>query len=226
MSAGTPQTVGAIVPTFNRPDLLRSCVLQLGTQSRPPDIICIHQNGHPDSYAWAVADLRLPSRIVYLHSPERLRQHDWYAVPLRQLLDAGCTHFFWADHDDLYLHEHVASGLAQLADCDFVVSRRVGLLFTRPADWRYGAEVDFTSHAPGGMSASMCFNRAFAQQLLQDLLDDREHQYADNVVAHVTMPRFRCAVSTQRTCIYHAHEGSLTARGWLPRVFGPDPAAS
>jgi hypothetical protein len=65
----------------------------------------------------------------------------------------------------------------------------------------------------------MCFNRAFAEQLLQDLVDDREHQYADNVVARVTMPRFRCKVSTQRTCIYHAHEGSLTASGWLPAAF-------
>lgn len=226
MSAGTQQMVGAIVPTYNRPDLLRSCVLQLGTQSRPPDLVCIHQNGHPDTYAWAVEDLRLPPRIVYLHSPQQLRQHDWYAVPLRQLIEAGCTHFFWTDHDDLYLHEHIASGLAQLEHCDFVVSRRVGLLFTRPTDWRYGAEVDFTSHAPGGMSSSMCFNRAFAQQLLDDLVHDREHQYADNVVARITMPRFRCAVSTQRTCVYHAHDGSLTARGWLGGVFGPDPSAS
>ena len=36
-----------MVPTFNRPDLLRSCVLQLAAQSRPPEVICVHQNGNP-----------------------------------------------------------------------------------------------------------------------------------------------------------------------------------
>lgn len=212
--------VGVLVPTFNRPDLLRSCVLQLAQQSRPPDVICVHQNGHPDSYLWSVADLRLAPQLVWLHTPHKIEQHQWYAVPLRHLLAQGCTHFFWADHDDLYLREHVAAGLDELKDFDFSVSRRSGLLFTKAADYRYGEEVEFTSHAPGGMSSTMCFNRAFAEQLLQDLEQDTQHQYSDNVVAHVTMPRFRCKVSqTRRTCIYHSHDGSVTSAGWLPKAF-------
>lgn len=218
-----PQRVGALVPTYNRPDLLRSCVLQLAAQSRPPDVICIHQNGHRDTYAWAVEDLRVAPRIVYLHSPGCLRQHDWYAVPLRHLLEADCSHFFWTDHDDLYLRDHVEAGLGDLAHCDMSVSHRAGLLYTRADDWRYGREVDFRSHAPGGVSSSVCFNRAFAGQLLHDLTHDTSHAYADNVLAHVTMPRFDCRLSTRRTCIYHAHEGSLTARGWLPAAFARPP---
>ena len=92
-------------------------------------------------------------------------------------------------------------------------------LFTKTADWRYAHQVAFDSHAPGGMSSTMCFNRRFAQALLQDIEQDTAHQYTDNVVAHVTMPRFRCKVSDVRTCIYHAHEGSITSRDWLPNTF-------
>lgn len=211
--------VGVMVPTFNRPDLLRACVLQLAAQSRPPDLICVHQNGHPDSYIWAVEDLRTAGELVWIHTPQQIPQHQWYAVPLRYLLQAGCTHFFWTDHDDIYLRDHIAAGLEDLRDADFSVSRRCGLLFTKGPQFRYAPQVEFTSHAPGGMSSTMCFGRAFAEQLLADLLADTVHHYSDNVLAHVTMPRFRCRVSGRRTAIYHAHEGSLTSHPWLARAF-------
>lgn len=208
-----------MIPTFNRPDLLRSSVLQLASQSRPPDVICVFQNGNSQSYQWAVEDLRTSSRLIWIHTAQRVRQHDWYAVPLRQLLDLACTHFFWADDDDIYLHDHVASGLADLKDHDFSVSRRCGLLFTRARDFRYGHEVEFTSHAPGGMSSTMCFNRRFAQELLQDISTDTTNRYTDSVLADVTMPKFRCHVSGRRTSIYHSHEGSTTSQGWLEKAF-------
>lgn len=218
--AGTQAKVGVMVPTFNRPDLARACVLQLLAQSRLPDIVCVHQNGHPDRYDWAIADLRTASELVWMHSPVRLPQHQWYAIPLQLLIERGCTHFFWVDHDDLYLRDHVERGLEDLRDFDFSVSRRCGLLFTKPSEYRYAQEVEFTSHAPGpGMSSTMCFNRAFAQQLLADLSSDTQHHYSDNVVAHVTMPKFRCHVSTRRTALYHAHEGSITSSGWLEKTF-------
>ena len=214
-----PQRVGVMVPTYNRPALLRSCVLQLAAQSRPPDVICVHQNGHPESYVWSVSDLRIAPRIVWIHTPERIPQHHWYAVPLRFLLDDGCTHFFWADHDDLYLHEHVATGLQELVDHDFSISRHCGVLYSKGSQYRYDADVEFQSHAPGGMSSTMCFNQAFAVGLLHDLLADTEHGYSDNVLAKVTMPRFRCHVSDRRTAIYHSHEGSVSSAIWLDKVF-------
>lgn len=212
--------VGVMVPTYNRPDMLRSCVLQLAMQSRPPDIICVHQNGHPNSYAWAVADLQTRSQIAWLHTPRKIPQHQWYEVPLRFLLESGCTHVFWADHDDLYLRDHIAQGLADLQEADFSVSTRCGLLFTKASDFSYAQEVEFTSHGPGGMSSTICFNRRFGQELLRDLAQDTQHHYTDNVVAHVTMPKFRCHVSSRRTSIYHAHEGSITSKDWLDKTFG------
>lgn len=208
-----------MVPTCNRPDLLRSCVLQLAAQSRTPDIICVHQNGHPESYQWAIADLRTPAQLVWMHTPQQIPQHQWYAIPLRYLIEQGCTHFFWTDHDDLYLREHIAQGLADLQEFDYSVSRRCGLLFTRAVEFRYAEDVDFTVHAPGGMSSTMCFNRAFAQELLADIGRDTEHHYTDNVVAKVTMPKFRCHVSSRRTTVYHAHEGSVSSNSWLAKAF-------
>lgn len=220
-----PGRVGVMVPTYNRPDLARLAVLQFAQQSRPPDIICVHQNGLSESYEWAVADLQLTSKLTWLHTREQLPQHQWYAVPLRHLIDEGCTHFFWADHDDLYLREHVQQGLADLQDADFSVSPRCGLLFTKANDFRYAPEVNFTSHAPGGMSSTMCFNRSFAQELLADIGTDTAHYYTDNVVAKVTMPKFRCKVSQRMTSIYHSHEGSLTSNAWLQDAFGEAPEA-
>ncbi len=219
-----PSKVGVMVPTFNRPDRLRGCVLQLANQSRPPDVICVHQNGHADSYQWAVADLQVSPKVAWLHTNDKLRPHDWYTIPLRWLLENQCSHFFWCDDDDIYLHQHIARGMDDLADRDFSVARRCGLLFTRPGDWRYNPEVNFTSHAPGGMRSSICFNRRFALELLADLTADPTHSYPDQVVAHVTMPKFRCNVSDRFTSVYHAQPGSVTSGSWLPRAFG-DPGS-
>ena len=91
---------------------------------------------------------------------------------------------------------------------------------TKASDYRYNSEVNFTSHAPGGMSSTMCFNRKFARELLADIEADAEHQYTDNVVAKVTMPKFKCKVSDRHTSIYHSHEGSVTSNEWIARAFG------
>jgi hypothetical protein len=179
----------------------------------------VHQNGNPVAYDWAVADLRIASQLVWIHTPEKIEQHQRYAIPLRFLLQRQCTHFFWADHDDLYLRDHVILSLQDLQEFDFSVSSRCGLLYIKAVDFRYANEVDFTVHAPGGTSSIMCFNRRFAEQLLLDIVQDREHHYTDNVVAHVTMPKFRCRVSNRGACIYHAHEGSVTSHPWLAKAF-------
>lgn len=218
--ARMPERVGVLLTTYNRPDLARSAVLQFQAQSRAPDIICVHQNGVADSYFWAVADVRGEARIAWLHTASQLAQHKWYSIPLRYLIEQGCTHFFWADHDDFYLREHVAKGMEDLKDCDFSVAANCSVLYTRAADFRYSENVRFTSHAAGGMSGTMCFNRLFAGELLADIEKDTSHASTLEVVSAVTMPKFRCKLSERRTAIYHAHEGALTSAGWLPAAFG------
>jgi hypothetical protein len=209
-----PAKVGVMIPTYHRPDLLRFCVMQFAAQSRPPDLICVHQNGLADSYRWAVEDLRVTPQVAWLHTRAELPQHQWYSIPLKYLVEQACSHFFWADHDDLYLRDHIEKGLEDLKEFDFSVSSCCGLLSTKPSEYRYSPEVNFTSHASGGMTSTMCFTRRFAKALLADIEADKDNCYTENVVAKVTMPKFRCKLSGRLTAVYHAHPGAVTSDPW------------
>jgi hypothetical protein len=56
--------IGVFTPTHNRPDLIRALVLQMAMQVKKPDILCIHQNGDPESYQWVITDLALPFKVI------------------------------------------------------------------------------------------------------------------------------------------------------------------
>ena len=118
-----------MIPTYNRPDMARQAVLQMAVQTRRPDAICVHQNGNAESYEWCIADLRSLANIIWVHTPEKIKQNDWYAVPLKVLLDAGCTHFFWVDHDDIYARTHIETVMEELRVFDFSIC----LLYTSDA---------------------------------------------------------------------------------------------
>ena len=126
--------------------------------------------------------------------------------------------FLWTDHDDIYHSHHVATCEKELADCDFRVAKYANILYVDRTQYVLRERVRFTSHAPGGMSASMAFNRAFAQALVQDLAQDTEHYYSDNVVAKVTMPKFKCHASDELSTTYVSHKGSHTSSSWVEKV--------
>jgi hypothetical protein len=211
--------VGVMIPTYRRPDLARASVLQWLVQSLQPHCICVHQNGSDESYAWCIEDLAGLGRIDWIHTAERIPQNQWYLVPLQHLLAQGCTHFFWADHDDIYLRDHAALCVAELDGFDFSVASHCGTLYLKDDDYRFVPTMHFTAHSTGGMSSSMAFTRGFAEQLAADLESDTKMQYADNVLALDTLPKFRRLVSDRRTTVYVSHGGSLTSAGWLDGVF-------
>lgn len=213
--------VGVMIPTCRRPDLTRAAVLQWLAQSLPPAIICVHQNGSAESYEWCVQDLKAASAIEWLHTPHELPQREWYLRPLRRLLERGCTHLFWADHDDLYLRDHAERCVAELHEADFTVASHCGVLTIRDSDYRYEPDMHFTAHSSGGMSSSMAFTRRFAEQLAADLERDTATHYADNVLALATLPQFTRHVSARRTTVYVSHKGSLTSAGWVEAAFAP-----
>ncbi len=208
--------IGVLLPTFVRPDFVRSVVIQLLAQSVPPELICVHQNGTEISYDWCVKDLNR-QQVRWLHSPEKLPQSEWYSRPLSFLIEEECTHFFWVDHDDMYFSNHIQEGMDTLNQgFDFSVNFYAGLLKMKPPRYFYKANYPFTAHGPGGMSSSMCFNRAFAHGLLEDLLKFPEVFYADNILTLHTMPRFRCHVSqSQPTTVYVCHENTVSSSSWL-----------
>lgn len=217
--------VGVLTPTHDRPDMVRMLAMQMALQERPPDVLCIHQNGLPDSYAWAIADLPLPFEVIWIHTPAPLPQVEWYRRPLGELLNKGCTHFFWCDDDDLYRSNHLSRGLRLLTDradpCDFVINGYCGLLFRKKAGFAYKPSVRWEVHDPGGMSSSMAFNRAFATELFQDLLRTQgQYYWADNIVKRETMPKFRCRLELREepSTIYVCHPGTQSSSHWLADI--------
>lgn len=89
--------IGVMTPTYNRPDLIRSLVLQMQNQSTKPDILVIHHNGIAESYQWAICDIISNIEIVWLHAPSVITQQislricDSFQL-LRRVLHR-CAHF-------------------------------------------------------------------------------------------------------------------------------------
>ena len=223
-SAPINMKIGVFSPTFNRPDFSRFLALQMQNQRLSPDIVCIHQNGSPDSYQWAVADIQTSYQLHWLHTPEKLPQDEWYSRPLAYLIEQGCTHYFWCDHDDLYSSAHIQNGVRLLGGvetdaCDFVVNAHCSLLLLKKR-YEYIPSYAFKAHAPGGMSSSMCFNRAFALELLADIernLTEHTHHYTDQVLAFVTKPKFRCRTNADpiATTTYVSHATAYSSATWV-----------
>ncbi|MFC0690760.1 glycosyltransferase family 2 protein [Paraburkholderia humisilvae] len=207
-----------MIPTYNRPDMLRHCVLQMLAQTRRPDVICVYENGLPGNYRWCVEDIEFP--IIWLHTPHREPNYEFYLRPLLFLIGEGCTHFFRVDHDDLYLRNHIEVSLGELlAGRDFRISNHCGVLIV-PSDsgrrsYEYYDGVRFEFHAPKGMSSSIAFNRSFAVMLAEQLPLHSEYVDFDEIVARVVAPFFSCHWSSIKTTVYVSHVGAATSGHWV-----------
>lgn len=214
--------IGVMIPTYNRPDFLRACVAQWCLQTIRPNVICVHQNGSPESYEWCVDDMKSLCNIQWLHTPSQLDQHFWYLTPLQHLLNSGCDYFFWSDHDDIYFRDHVEKCLQELRTSDITISRDCRLLHVKKNNYKYLSKITFNVHAPGGMSSSMAFTRQFAVALRNDLkrdLSTKQHAFTDEVLARETMPRFRVSRNANRTTMYVNHENTVSSSHWLDGAF-------
>jgi len=212
--------VGVIIPTYKRPDLLRQAVLQWIVQTVKPDVLCINQNGSEESYEWVIEDLKPLIEIKWIHVPNTIKQHLWYALPLSQLLTEGCDVFLWADHDDIYYRDHVEKKLAALEGYDMTLSDTCGVLFLKPLDYRYQKPEKFMAHAVGGMTSSTAFGKSFALALMLDLVSDEQHYYSDNVLAFTTMPKHNIHVTQDVTTVYVSHKGAHSSGHWAEDILG------
>lgn len=205
--------VGVMIPTYKRPDLARRAALQWIAQTRKPDVICFHQNGSDESYEWAVEDLKQFIPIKWLHISKTLTQNLWYLLPLAYLLQEGCDVYMWGDHDDVHLSDHVEKSIFNLKGYDVTVSNNCAILYVKDTGYHYQPPKEFNINPTGGMASSMAFNKAFAQQLKEDLMHDSTRP-ADNVVAYTTMPNFKKYVSNDATTIYVSHPGTVSTPTW------------
>ena len=209
--------IGVMTPTFNRPDCIRALVLQMQNQSRKPDLLVIHHNGNAQSYQWAIADITTDIEIVWLHTPEVLSQSQWYSVPLQRLIEAGCSHFFWCDHDDFYYRDHLQNAVAALdaGNFDHVVNHYCDLVLLKKSQVQFIPNNPVTYNPTGGMASSMCFSRPFAEELLRDLTNTHGNPNADGVVAGITMPKFSCHATEYVSTAYIAHAGTVSTPHWV-----------
>jgi hypothetical protein len=212
--------IGCFIPTSGRPDFIRNTLLQLCAQKTLPDIVCVHQNGNKENYEYIVSDITFPFELKWIHTPEIISQHKWYSVPLRYLIDNDCDYYFWMDHDDIYLSNHIQDSIIELQEYDFRVSNYSNMLSVDGRKYKFDPRVRFFVHAAKGMSSSMGFNKHFAIRALSDIEKNSFTHYTDQIIADETMKDFKCLHSDILTTTYVVHRGSLTSKEWLSGMLG------
>jgi hypothetical protein len=214
--------IGVFIPTSSRPDFIRHALLQLCFQKKLPNIVCVHQNGNEESYEHIISDIEFPFELKWIHTPEKLNQHTWYSIPLRYLVENECDYYFWMDHDDIYLTNHIQNSVEELQTYDFRVSNYSNMLAVDKYDYKYNLNVRFYVHAAKGMSSSMAFNKDFALKALTNIETDTKHHYTDQVIASETMSEFKCLSSDVLSTTYVVHRGSTTSKTWLTGMLGKE----
>jgi hypothetical protein len=206
--------------------MARACALQLNNQSRVPDLVCFHQNGANSisSYQHIIQDLKLQYQTEWIHTPSKLTQDQWYSKSLEVLVSQGCDVMFWCDDDDVYYHHHIESTLVHLTvtKSDLVISNTCDSIRQDDRGFNIWRNIPFTAHAFIGVSSSMAFNRAFAEELLKDFalnvgnrLDGKPYlEWADWVVHEMTAPKFKRAVISHDSVAYLVHRGAYTSNCW------------
>lgn len=227
--------LGVYIATHNQPYFLRSCLLQLERQDRQPSVIAIHENGHTNPYLnWSCDDI-LPrlshrSEILFAHSPVKLPAPFFHYLPLKQLVDAGCTRFVKFDHDDIFKEDHLSnleyvfwklSKEGQDSDFHWVGNLRSGVTILRTDDCEFYDWVDFGQFNPiGGMSDAFMFDRAVAEQYLQDMRDVAGSGLADDWILHkYTLPKFRGELFDGKpTSVYVSHGRNTSTAHWMKQT--------
>lgn len=221
--------IGAYITANNNPSFLRHAFLQILAQTLKPHVVVIHQNNHTPEYSWVIADLlkqaeNLGIKVVQIYNESVPVAIDWYIVPIQALIVEGCEYFVRFEQDDIYFDFHVEKAVAQLKQgYDFVVTRKVGLLrLPKKSPYSYDSLVDFGPiHAPGGMSGSIVFTRAFAVQNIADLIASRhENTWEDQITTKKTMLKFEgriCIIEDNHpSCCYVAHGANASVAHWVP----------
>jgi hypothetical protein len=211
-------TIGIMTPLYGRPDLARMVALQFNAQIKKPDLVVFYQNGPYPDYEWAIKDLVLDYNYQWIYNPqEEPVPSNWYKIPLEKLIEANCDYYFWCDHDDIYLSNHVELSVQDLenTNSDLVVNSCSGILTLNKNTFQYQQQL-FGSHSLGGMSSSMAFNKRFAQQLLLDFcanLQTLKYQNPDSVLSNETAKGFRILHNASRiSTIYVSHANSYTSK--------------
>lgn len=208
--------IGVYLATHNNPMFLRFTMLQIINQTCLPHVVSIHENGDPRSYLWAIRDLLdtpevRSMTVLHDHSPYKEPKPLWHSIPLGKAYMAGCDVFLKFDQDDFVYNNHIATMIKALEGYDCTLNTQADVMTLYPNKPYLAYRAQFTLNPTQGMSDSVCFNRAFANEYLQDMLNS-PNEFDDVVLAYKTMPKFRVnRINQEPTTGFVMHMANTTA---------------
>lgn len=128
MSAGTPKSVGVMIPTFDHGPMIRFAIRSVLDQSRSPDEVLVVGDGAPAATAETVLAMAAEdSRVRWLPYPKgerhgELHRHD--VLLHRTSVDA----VFYLGDDDVWFPDHLERLVPALEDRDCVFGLDIRVL--------------------------------------------------------------------------------------------------
>ena len=221
------EKVGVFVATNCRPIMARLSALQFEAQTKKPDLVCMHQNGDNSklSYKNFVEDLKLSYKLEWIHTPRTLHQDEWFSIPVRHLLMAGCDYMFWGEDDDIYYSHHIESSIELMKkhNADMIIRNVCDCVKVYDKSYEVRKNSTFTAHADVGVTCSIGFTSEFAEEFLKDcdrniknkLEGNPWHQFTDQLINRVTATKFKRYIHSETSTCYVIHRGSFTSAAWL-----------
>ena len=233
--------LGLYLATHNNPMFLRLALLQLEAQTLKPDVLAIHENGHP----FQTADLingdvlrRLASKgtqVLYDHTDAGLSHPYFHYLPLKRLVDSGrCDLYTKWDHDDIFYECHLQELVSEMGDWNYarvdgdgvwypgyqwVGKIRADVLVLNYKKYVFKQNRPFTWNPLGGMSDTFMFNTEVAKQYLEDMAERAGTKEADDWILHkYTLPKFVGMMSNEMpTTCYVSHGRNDSTAHWVTK---------
>lgn len=217
--------IGVYLASHNNPLFLRMALLQLEAQTIKPDVLAIHENGHPNQTVDLInmdvlKRLRKTTQVLYDHTDAGLSHPYFHYLPLKRLVDSGrCDQYTKWDHDDIFQDTHLETLALDLSTFDWIGQRKADVLILNAKQYVYKRGVDFGLFNPlGGPSDSFMFTNEVAECYLKDMLDRAGKNEADDWILHkYTLPKFPRGrlMDCRPTVCYVSHGKNDSTSHWV-----------
>lgn len=219
--------LGVYIATHNNPMFLRLALLQLEAQTHKPDVLAIHENGHPFQTADLInrdvlRRIAKHTQIIFDHNEAGLSHPYFHYLPLKRLVDSGrCDLYTKWDHDDIFYEHHLESLYEIMSsnwELPWVGQRRADILVLNPKQYIFKVNREFTWNPLGGMSDCFMFNHEVAETYLGHMLSRAGKGEADDHILHTyTLPGFPKGrmLDGKATACYVSHGRNDSTSHWI-----------
>ena len=189
--------LGVYLASHNNPLFLRLALLQLEAQTLMPDVLAIHENGHPFQTVDLISRdvlrrISKTTQILYDHTDAGLSHPYFHYLPLKKLVESGrCDLYTKWDHDDLFYENHLETLALDISTLDWIGQRNADILVLNPKQYLFKQNREFIWNPLGGMSDTFMFTNVVAEQYLTDMLSRAGKNEADDWILYKhTLPKF------------------------------------